>query len=180
MSAQLAPGAADAIRRALGDNGERRLVQVISPGDADSAASAGTHKSSGTIDGQPYGLAFDLMIAPGEDPDADTRALRLQGVAAWRRGPGAPGGPAGLGPHIHCVWPGAPTTNGQNIEQISSFVHGYRGLADASRPRAQWIDPSIQDDERAKVREIYESVHGAHSLDGAATYDALHRGRSGA
>ena len=180
MNAELAPGAADAIRRALGDGGVRRVVQVISPGDKDSAASAGTHKSSGAVDGQPYGLAFDIMIQPGEDPDEDTRALRLQGIAAWRRGPGAPGGPAGLGPHIHCVWPGAPTTNGQNVEQISSFVHGYRGLADAARPRAQWIDPSIKDDERAKVREIYEKIHGPGSLNAAETYDARHHGRSGA
>ncbi|MEO7716167.1 MAG: hypothetical protein ABIY70_08185 [Capsulimonas sp.] len=179
MSAELAPGAANAIRRALGDGGVRRVVQVISPGNQDSAASAGTHKSSGEIDGRPYGLAFDIMIQPGQDPDADTRALRLQGIAAWRRGPGAPGGPAGLGPHIHCVWPGAPTSNIQNVEQISSFVHGYRGLADAARPRAQWIDPSIQDDERAKIREVYEQVNGAGSLKTADTYDALHRGRSG-
>lgn len=176
--AQLPPGAAAAIRGALGEDGIRRLGQVITPDNRPSTESGGTHLCSGFAGGKPYGLAFDIEIVDDATADADTRALRLEGVVAWHRGPRAPGGPAGNGLHIHCVWPGAPTRNRQNTEQISSFVHGYRGLADAGRPRSAWADPSIRADEVAAVKRVYEHVHGEGSLIGVRTYDERHFGRS--
>jgi len=176
LVAQLAPGAAGAIVRALGPDGLYRVGQVISENNRTTWYSGGTHRASGMYKGRPYGLAFDILIMPTSNPDVDARALRLQGIAAWHRGPGAPGGPVGMGPHIHCVWPGFWTNNNQNTQQISSFVHGYRALADKARPRNEWLDPSIRSDEIACVRRAYEGVHGKGSLRQVTTYDSLHRG----
>jgi hypothetical protein len=174
---EMAPGAAAAVRRALGSKGIDRIVQVISPGNRPSLVSAATHLASGTDHGHAYGLAFDLDIPAPKTADADVRALRLQGIAAWRRGRGAPGGAEGLMPHIHCVWPGAPTTNIQNCQQVSSFAHGYRGLVGIGVPHERWLDPSIRSDERMKVTAVYESVHGPGSLAAMPPYETLHRGR---
>lgn len=174
---EMAPGALAAVQRALGSRGIDRIVQVISPGNRPSVVSAATHLASGTDHGRPYGLAFDLDIPDPKTADADVRALRLQGIAAWRRGPGAPGGAEGLMPHIHCVWPGAPTTNIQNCQQVSSFAHGYRGLVGIGVPHERWLDQSIRPDERAKVTAVYESVHGPGSLAAMPPYETLHRGR---
>jgi len=171
----MAPGATAAVRRALGNAGVERIVQVISPGNRPSAVSAGTHLASGAWHGRPYGLAFDIAIVDPLRTDVDVRALRLQGIAAWRRGPGAPGGGDSLLPHIHCVWPGAPTRNGQNREQVASFVLGYRGLADMGLPRSRWKDLSIRPDERERVRAVYERVNGRGSLARVVPYDARHR-----
>lgn len=177
---ELAPGAAPAIVRALGPGGLDRLTQVISPGNARSSYSAGTHLASGTIEGRPYGNAFDIAILPWESADADTRALRLQGIAAWHRGPGAPGGPDGMVPHIHCVWPGYPSHNPENAEQIDSFLHGWKALADRGKPVEDWRDPSIRHDEIARVRRVWEKAHGLAPLSRQMAYDALHRSpRSG-
>lgn len=173
----LAPGAADAIERALGPKGLDRVTQIISPGGRASLVSGGTHMPSGTIDGHPYGLAFDIGVAGPAQAERDTRALRLQGVAAWYRSPDSPDGAAGSGPHIHCVWPGAPTHNSQNLEQIASFVDGYRGLADAGLPRREWIDPTITPAEIARVAHMYRTVRSRRSLHDLRPYDALHRGR---
>src|SRR5437870_937582 len=60
--ADMAPGATAAVRRALGNAGVERIVQVISPGNRPSAVSAGTHLASGVWHGRPYGLAFDIAI----------------------------------------------------------------------------------------------------------------------
>ena len=168
------PGATTAVRRALGDDGIARIVQVISPGNQPSAVSAKTHLQSGIDHGRPYGLAFDLMIVDPLTADADVRRLRLQGIAAWRRGPGSPGGGDTLLPHIHCVWPGASTSNFENKEQVSSFVHGYRGLAGKRHPRKRWRDPSIQADEIHRVTAVYERVNGHGSLRAIPTYDEKH------
>ena len=81
-----------------------------------------------------------------------------------------------MAPHIHCVWPGARSDNPQNAQQISSFVHGWRALADRGRPRTNWRDPSIRPDEIAAVRHAYERVHGRGSLARVTPYDELHRG----
>jgi len=170
----MAPGATSAVRRALGDVGVARIVQVISPGNRPSKESAGTHLASGVFRGKPYGLAFDIAILNPSAADADVRSLRLQGIAAWRRGPGAPGGAPGLLPHIHCVWPGAPTRNFQNREQVSSFVHGYRGVVPVEADRSTWRDPSIQSDEQAQVKGIYERVNGGGSLVGVPVYEVMH------
>jgi len=178
-AAELAPGAASAIVCALGPKALDRVGQVISPGNTVSWYSAGTHLASGIANGRPYGCAFDILIDPARNPDADTRKLRLQGIAAWHRGPGAPGGPAGMGPHIHCVWPGAPSRNPQNVQQIASFLHGWRGLADRSKPRREWRDPSIRPDEIAAVRHVYAIAHRKHPAVDVVAYDAIHRGSAG-
>ncbi|MGO8671570.1 MAG: hypothetical protein ACLQVD_09435 [Capsulimonadaceae bacterium] len=155
-----------------------RLTQVISPGNRPSAVSAGTHMASGFDHGRIYGCAFDIaVVAPDRSADRDVRALRLQGIAAWRRGPDAPGGAPGLAPHIHCVWPGASSHNIQNAQQIASFVRGYRGLVGIGVPRTRWIGPSIRPDERRRVRELYDSVHGSNSLRSITPYELLHSAR---
>lgn len=179
LAVQLPPGCADAITRALGPQGLTRLGQVISAGNKATSFSAGTHLQSGTVDGHPYGCAFDILIDPLRNADADTRKLRLQGIAAWHRGPHAPGGPAGIGPHIHCVWPGIPTHNAQNLQQIGSFIHGYRGLANKRMPRRQWRDPSIHPDEIAAVTRRYNKAHACRPIGSLVAYDALHAGASG-
>jgi hypothetical protein len=173
----LAPGAATAIRKALGPSGLDRVTQIISPGDQPSLVSGGTHMQSGVFHGHPYGLAFDIAVPSDTTADKDTRALRLQGIAAWFRAPGSPDGVAGNGPHIHCVWPGATTSNPQNLEQIASFVHGYRALADEGKPLNEWKDRSITRDEIARVAHIYRLAHPKTPLADITPYDALHRGR---
>jgi len=177
LEGEMAPGAAAAVRRALGQVGVDRIVQVISPGNRASFVSARTHLASGVDHGRLYGSAFDLCILDTGTADSDVHALRMQGIAAWRRGPGAPGGAEGLAPHIHCVWPGAPSSNVQNGEQISSFVHGYRGLVGIGVPRSRWPDPSIQADEQARVAAVYEHVNGLGSLATVLVYEARHRPR---
>lgn len=172
----MAPGAAAALRRALGDDALGRVTQVISSGNQPSTVSGRTHMISGFAHGVPYGLAFDLSIPPFDDANADVRRLRLQGIAAWRRGPDSPGGGETLAPHIHCVWAGAPTDNPDNREQISSFIHGYRGLSGLGITHDHWSDPTIQSDERDHVRLVYESVNGHGSLDAVAPYEERHRG----
>ena len=173
----MAPGAEDAVRRALGEDGIDRITQTISPGNLVSMESGGTHLVSGAVDGQPYALAFDLYIADPATAGDDVRRLRLQGIAAWQRGPGSPGGEAGNGPHIHCVWPGAKTMNGQNLEQISSFIHGYRGLSGRGISAAAWKDTSIQPDEIAAVRKVYGAVPAHRPVRALTPYEMRHRGR---
>jgi hypothetical protein len=174
LSSEMAPGSMAALRRALGDDAGERITQVISAGNRPSTVSASTHLRSGWVHGRPYGLAFDLAIVDGEKADDDVRRLRLQGIAAWRRGPGAPGGGESLSPHIHCVWPGAPTENSDNREQVSSFVHGFRGLVGVGPPR-EWRDPSIRADERIRVKAAYERINGRRSLDHVVPYEQKHR-----
>jgi hypothetical protein len=171
---ELAPGALPAITAALGPDGKSRVTHVV-----DSVASPhiseGTHRTSGWIDGRPYGCAFD--IAADDDLEstlADVRSLRLHGIAAWYRGPDSPDGAAGSGPHIHCVWPGAVTGNLQNLEQIASFEDGYQGLAHRQDPRSDWIDTSITSAEKAAVRHSYNTVRGRKPIGLVRPYDALH------
>lgn len=178
--ATLAPGASGAIARALGPRGLERVTQIISPGGRASTVSGGTHMPSGFAHGHLYGLAFDIAVSGPAQAVRDTRALRLQGIAAWYRSPDSPDGAAGSGPHIHCVWPGAPTHNPQNLEQITSFVDGYRGLADAGLPHREWIDPTLTPAEIARVAHVYRTVHPREPLRVIVPYDALHRGRSDA
>jgi len=168
------PREAAAVVRALGPDSLDRVIQVISPNDRPSLVSGGTHVMSGIYHAKPYGLAFDIAIANPSIADYDVRSLRLQGIAAWRRGPGAPGGGEDLGPHIHCVWPGAPTRNVQNKEQVSSFVHGYRGVIEPSADRAQWRDPTITPAEIRCVRRVYEKAYGRGSLLQEPIYESKH------
>jgi hypothetical protein len=179
MLQQLPPGTANAIVRALGPGGLDRVGQVVSAGNKSSWFSGSTHRASGRVDGHPFGCAFDVLIDPLRNADADTRKLRLQGIAAWHRGPRAPGGPAGIGPHIHCVWPGTPTSNPENLQQIGSFIHGYRGLASKARPRREWRDPTIRADEIAAVTRRYNKGHACRPIMSLVAYDQLHRGTSG-
>jgi hypothetical protein len=172
----LLPKEADAIRRALGPDGLDRVSQVISPDNRPSAVSGGTHMISGYYKGKPYGLAFDIVIQDPSLADNDVHNLRMQGIAAWRRGPGAPGGAANLGPHIHCVWPGAPTRNYQNREQISSFVKRYKGVVEEGGDKANWRDPSITPAEVQSVTTLYERQYGPGSLRSVPTYESRHHG----
>ena len=174
IPAGLLPKEAAAIVRALGSDGLSRVIQVISPNNQPSLVSGGTHMASGVYRGQPYGLAFDIAIADPNAADADVHRLRMQGIAAWRRGPGAPGGGDNLGPHIHCVWPGAPTHNIQNREQVSSFVHGYRGVIEPNRDKRTWRDPTITPEEIRCVRLAYEAQFGAGSLKRMPSYELRH------
>jgi len=180
LIAQLAPGAPEAIERALGQDGLTRVSQVVSANNEPNWYSGGTHMASGSINGRLYGLAFDIVIDPMTDADEDTRKLRLQGIAAWHRGDGASGGEAGMGPHIHCVWPGAPSHNRQNGQQIASFLRGWRGLVGHARgrPMKSWRDLSIRKDEIEQVRMTYERVHGRASADNLTPYEYLHSGAS--
>ena len=170
----LAPGAEAAVRRALGDDGVARVTQTISPGNLVSVKSGGTHLISGNVDGVPYGLAFDLGIVDPQTADDDVHRLRLQGIAAWHRSPDAPGGMAGDGPHIHCVWPGAKTANVQNLEQISSFIHGYRGLVGHGKDATHWRDASITPTEIAAVRAAYATVPRHRPLRDLTPYELRH------
>jgi hypothetical protein len=170
----LLPKEADAIKRALGPDGLDRVSQVISPQDRPSVIRGGTHMMSGIYNGKPYGLAFDIIILSSSTADADVHKLRMQGIAAWRRGHGAPGGANNLMPHIHCVWPGAPTTNVQNREQISSFVHRYKGTVEAGGSKATWRDPTITPAEIQTVTQLYVQVYGPRSLRRVVTYESRH------
>lgn len=177
--AMLAPGAANAIQAALGKDGLRRVGRIVTPGQ--DSLSGGTHRASGYFlskDGKkrPYGCAFDVRVA-GETPtqaQQDARDLRLQGIAAWYRAPGSESGLAGSGPHIHCVWPGAPTSNVQNLQQISSFVQGYKGLANHLNPKNAWIDSSIQADEIKAVEAAYDQGGHSEPLSQVPSYDDVH------
>ena len=170
----LAPGAEAAVRRALGDDGVARITQTVSPGNLVSVESGGTHRISGCVDGVPYGLAFDIGIVDPTSADEDVHRLRLQGIAAWHRDLDSPGGLAGNGPHIHCVWPGAKTANIQNLEQISSFVHGYRGLVGHGTDTATWCDVSITPTEVAAVRAVYATVPKHRPLRDLTPYELRH------
>lgn len=174
LTGELAPGALPAIVAALGPDGPSRLTHVIDPAPTP-GMSGGTHLASEVIDGRPYGCAFD--IAPADDPaqtQNDLRQLRLHGIAAWYRDAGSPDGAAGNGPHIHCVWPGAETSNPQNLQQVASFVDRYQGLAHRQDPITDWQDPSITPAEIAAVRHAYNTVKHRKPLTELKPYDAIH------
>lgn len=168
------PAEAHAVVRALGPAGLYRVTQVISPDDRPSAVSGGTHMMSGLYHGKPYGLAFDIAIIDPSTADSDVHKLRMQGIAAWRRGPGAPGGGENLGPHIHCVWLGARTRNVQNREQVSSFVHRYKGIVEMGSDKGTWRDPTITTEEVRSVTAEYEKEYTGHSLSAEPTYESRH------
>lgn len=175
----LAPGASRAIQAALGKNGFGRVGRIVTP--ASDSLSGGTHRASGFIMGKdgkkiPYGCAFDVSVTGETSAQAQqtARELRLQGIAAWYRAPGSESGMAGSGPHIHCVWPGAPTDNAQNEQQISSFVQGYQGLANHSNPKNEWFDPTIKPDEVKAVETAYDQGGHAQPLSQVNSYDSMH------
>ena len=169
------PAEAHVVVLALGPTGLYRVIQVISPNDLPSEVSGGTHMMSGMYHGKPYGLAFDIAIIDPLTADSDVHKLRMQGIAAWRRGPGAPGGGENLGPHIHCVWLGARTRNVQNREQVSSFVHGYKGVVEKDENPKNWRDTSITRPEIGRVRSVYEGIYGKGSLARIPLYETRHR-----
>lgn len=86
----------------------------------DAPASVGTHCPE---PGTAYSAATDLQS--GASPCTRTRALRMQGFAAWFRT--APEFPGNL--HIHAVYAGAPGMKASLQRQVDSFLQGRNGLA---------------------------------------------------
>ena len=90
------------------------LIQTF----GDAPASVGTHcPEPGTTDS----AATDIVS--GSAPCTRTRALRMQGFAAWYRVPPS------FTRHIHAVYAGAPVLKSSLQSQVSSFLQGRNGLA---------------------------------------------------
>lgn len=172
---EMAPGVLAATQRALGDNAIENITQVLSFDNRRTSYSGGTHLMSGAKNGIPYSLAFDIAVTDPLHADSDVHKLRMQGIAAWRRGPGAPGGAQNMAPHIHCVWAGAPTRNVENLEQISSFIHGYKGIVCRNPDHNAWRDPSIQPSEIAAVKNLCYATFHSRRMDSIEPYEMRHR-----
>ncbi|MBK7861777.1 MAG: hypothetical protein IPJ65_24805 [Archangiaceae bacterium] len=89
------------------------LIQTF----GDAAASVGTHCPE---PGTTKSAATDIVS--GSAPCTRTRALRMQGFAAWYRVPPS------FGRHIHAVYAGAPVLKSSLQSQVSSFLSGRNGL----------------------------------------------------
>src|SRR5205085_3130145 len=94
--------------------GDGLLIQTF----GDAPASVGTHcPEPGTTDS----AATDIVS--GSAPCTRTRALRMQGFAAWYRVPPS------FSRHIHAVYAGAPVLKSSLQSQVASFLQGRNGLA---------------------------------------------------
>ncbi len=106
------PGAhAAMIRAGVGDN---LLIQTF----GDAPLSVGTHCPE---PGVTWSAATD--IASGSSPCARVHDLRMEGFAAWSRGPPS------FSVHIHAVYAGAPVLKSSLVSQLNSFLVGRNGLA---------------------------------------------------
>lgn len=89
------------------------LIQTF----GDAPASVGTHCPE---PGVTWSAATD--ISSGSSPCTRTRALRMQGFAAWSRTPPS------FSSHIHAVYAGTPALKSSLKSQITSFLAGRNGL----------------------------------------------------
>lgn len=168
----LPPRAGQALQRAGIDTLRVGRTLLLTRNDR---SSANTHGASAKVQGRWYANALDIAPAwSAASRRKEIHALRLAGFAAWSRGVGEPGGPAGAGPHYHCVWAGAKSKLKDNKEQICSFVHGLKGLSKRGKTKGQMRDVTITRSEIAAVKKMYESVNGKNSLDGCSTYESRH------
>ncbi len=152
-----------------------RIGQIVG---SRSTYSGGTHGASGRTNrkGQPYGSAIDIRVN-GMTPQQianDVSDLRSVGFAAWYRAPGGPSGSAGTGPHIHAVWSGAKTRNSDQLQQIASFLRGYKGIANADKPMSKWIDPTFKKGDKDCVLANINRLYGPNFLKKVNTYDQMH------
>jgi hypothetical protein len=118
------PRASDAFRAA--GVASWRIMQTI----GNAAASAGTHRQDGTVNGHPYCAATDISVRGLSHAQIRNLLERLGrvGFAAWFRWPGHDHWPSGSAPHIHAVYANARMKS-MLRSQVRSWLVGRNGLA---------------------------------------------------
>ena len=103
-----------------------KIVQAI----GDAPASWGTHYADGYYHKQLYGSAFDISVRGMTvvRQNATVRALREQGIAAWRRS-----SDEGFSPHIHAIDPITPNhvfsaIRLDKFHQLKQYQQGLNGM----------------------------------------------------
>jgi hypothetical protein len=119
----LHPRASDALR-AIGVSASR-IMQTI----GNAAASAGTHRQDGVVNGHPYCAATDISVSGLSNTQIRNLLDRLAkvGFAAWFRWPGHDGWPSSEVRHIHAVYANARMKT-QLRSQVRSWLVGRNGL----------------------------------------------------
>ncbi|MGZ3439865.1 MAG: hypothetical protein ACXVDD_10120, partial [Polyangia bacterium] len=119
----LHPRASDALRSIGVSAG--RIMQTI----GNAAASAGTHRQDGVVNGHPYCAATDISVSGLSNTQIRHLLEKLGrvGFAAWFRWPGHDGWPSSEVRHIHAVYANARMKT-QLRSQVRSWLVGRNGL----------------------------------------------------